>query len=131
MLRETRDMDAAQRCFRQAREGADQAPERGTTDGHAASPRASGEPLGARVAQRGNQELHHRLEHDHRGIKQRYEPMRGFGAVDSAARCCRAFEELRQFERERRTRAETGSLAERRHQFGAGTALLPALLLGA
>jgi len=85
---------------------------------------AIGETLGERVAQRCNQKLHNRLEQDDRGIKQRYGPMRGFGAVDSAARCCRACEERRQFARERRTRAETGSLAERRHPFVAGTALL-------
>ena len=57
--------------------------------------------------------------------------MRGFGAFDSAARFCRAFEELRQFERYRRTRVGTGSLAQRRQQFVAGTAVLQAMLLGA
>jgi hypothetical protein len=34
------------------------------------------------------------------------------GSFEPATRFCRAFEELRQFERYRRTRAETGSLAE-------------------
>jgi putative transposase len=84
--------------------------------------------LGEEVEHRCNQYLNNRIEQDHRGIKQRYYPMRGFGTFSSAARFCRAFEELRQFERHRR--AETGSLAERRHQFVAGTTALQAMLLG-
>lgn len=36
------------------------------------------------------------MEQDHRGIKQRYYPMRGFGAFASVARFCRAFEQLKQ-----------------------------------
>lgn len=36
-----------------------------------------------------------RIEQDHRGIKSRYGPMRGFGAVNSAARFCRCHDELR------------------------------------
>jgi putative transposase len=114
MLSQTRDIDAAQRFLRQAWEVAGQAPERVTTDGHASYPRAIRETLGESVEHRCNQYLNNRMEQGHRGIKQRYEPMRGFGAFDSAARFCRAFEELRQFERYRRTRAETGSLVQRR-----------------
>jgi putative transposase len=87
--------------------------------------------LGEAVEQRCNRYLNNRLEHDHRGIKQRYYPMRGFGAFEAAARFCRAFEELRQFERYRRTRAEGGSLADRRRRFVAGTAALQAMLAGA
>ncbi len=71
------------------------------------------------------------MEQDHRGIKQCYYPMRGFGSFEAAAHFCRAFEELRQFERHWRTRAETGSLAERRQRFVAGTAALQAMLAGA
>jgi putative transposase len=41
MLSETRDMDAAQRFFQQARVVAGQAPERVTTDGHTSYPRHS------------------------------------------------------------------------------------------
>jgi putative transposase len=57
--------------------------------------------------------------------------MRGFGSLEAAARFCRAFDALRHFERYRRTRAEAGSLAERRQQFVAGTAALQAMLLTA
>jgi putative transposase len=131
MLSQTRDMEAAQRFLQQARVVAGQAPQRVTTDGHSAYPRAIREILGEEVEHRCNQYLNNRLEQDHRGIKQRYEPMRGFGNFESAARFCRAFEELRQFERYRRMRAERGPLTERRHQFREGTAALQAMLLGA
>ncbi len=100
-----------------------------TTDAHTSYPRAIRETLGEEVEHRCNQYLNNRLEQDHRGIKQRYYPMRGFGSFEAANRFCRAFDELRQFERYRRARVGTGSLAERRHQFVTGTAALQALLL--
>ena len=102
MLSETRDMDAAQRFFRQARVVAGKVPERVTTDGHTSYPRAVRDTLGEEVEHRSNQYLNKRVEQDHRGIKQRYYPMRGFGNFDAAARFCRAFDKLRQFERHRR-----------------------------
>jgi putative transposase len=102
MLSKTRDMEAAQRFFRQARVVAGQVPTRVTTDGHTSYPRAIRETLGEAVEHRCNQYLNNRLEQDHRGVKQRYYPMRGFGSFESAARFCGAFEELRQFERHRR-----------------------------
>lgn len=91
MLSQTRDMDAAQRFFRQARVIAGQAPERVTTDGHTSYPRAIREMMGEAVEHRCNQYLNNRLEQDHRGIKQRYYPRGGFGTFASAARFCRAF----------------------------------------
>jgi putative transposase len=124
MLRQTRDMEAAQHFFRQAQVVAGQAPERVTSDGHSAYPRAIRETLGEAVEHRCNQYLNNRMEQDHRGIKQRYYPMRGFATFEAASQFCRAFEELRQFERYRRARAETGSLAERRQRFSEGTAAL-------
>ena len=45
--------------------------------------------------------LTNRLEQDHRGIKGRYRPMRGFQYVRSAARFCRGYDELRNFLRPR------------------------------
>jgi putative transposase len=131
MLSATRDMNAAQRFFRQAQEVVGQVPERVTTDGHTSYPRAIRETLGEEIEHRCNQYLNNRLEQDHRGIKQRYYPMRGFGSFEAAARFCGAFDELRQFEGYRRTRAETGSLAERRQRFLAGTAALQALIVAA
>jgi hypothetical protein len=59
--------------------------------------------LGSGVIHRCNRYLNNRLEQDHRGIKQRYYPVRGFGNVESAARFCRAFDELRNYFRPRHT----------------------------
>jgi transposase-like protein len=44
--------------------------------------------------------LNNRIEQDHRGIKERYQPMRG----SSAARFCRCYDELRNFLRPRSNR---------------------------
>ncbi len=45
-----------------------------------------------------------RIEQDHRGIKGRYQPMRGFKSGASAARFCRGYDELRNFLRPRSNR---------------------------
>ena len=116
-LSETRDMDGAQRFFRQAVATVGHRPDRVTTDGHDAYPRAIRETLGDDVAHRCSRYLNNRTEQDHRGIKQRYYPMRGFGSFESAARFCPAFEEQRQYFRARRTMGECVSLAERRRLF--------------
>ena len=68
------------------------APEQVTTDGHNSYPRAIRETIGSHVQHRTNTYLNNQLEQDHRGIKQRYYPMRGFGNVASATRFCRAFD---------------------------------------
>src|SRR5271154_132440 len=53
-------------------------PDRVTTDGHDSYPRAIQTILGAGVRHRDSQYLNNRLEQDHRGVKGRYGPMRGF-----------------------------------------------------
>ncbi len=117
MLSERRDMAAAQRFFAQALDAAGHALEQVTTDGHDAYPRASRETLGAGVAHRTSRYKNNRIEQDHRALKQRYYPMRGFGAVASAARFCAAFEEQRQYFRAHARSGERVSPAERRHRF--------------
>ncbi len=114
---QTRDMGAAQRFFRQARDLAGHAPGRVTTDGHDAYPRAIRETLGPEVHHRTSRYKNNRIEQNHRGIKQRYYPMRGFGAFASAARFCAGFEEQRQYFRAQVRSGELVSLAERRHRF--------------
>jgi len=57
------------------------------------------------------------MEQDHRGIKQRSYPMRGFGSFASAARFCSAHDELRDHLRYRQHMNETVSLAEQRRLF--------------
>jgi len=93
----TCDMDAAQRFFRQALAVAGDAPERVTTDGHDAYPRAIRETLGPAVRHRTSRYKNNRIAQDHRGVKQRYYPMRGFGSFASAARCCVGFAAQRRY----------------------------------
>ncbi len=72
-----------------------------------------------------------RIEQDHRGIKQRYYPLRGFGNFAAAARFCTGFEEQRQYFRAQARSDESVSLAERRHRFQERWASLMADLLAA
>ncbi|GHO63353.1 hypothetical protein KSC_022450 [Ktedonobacter sp. SOSP1-52] len=131
MLSEKRDMDAAKRFFKQALETVGHVPERVTTDGHDSSPRAIRETLGCEVLHRCNPYLNNRLEQDHRGIKQRYSPMRGFGSFASALRFCRAFDETRQFFRFRTTMKQHVSLADQRRLFCHQLDALKAMVLTA
>jgi len=57
------------------------------------------------------------MEQDHRDIKQRYYPMRGFGSFDAAARFYTAHDEPRAHLRYRQHLNETVSLAEQRRLF--------------
>ncbi len=117
LLSEKRDMAAAQRFFAAALEIVGHAPAQVTTDGHDAYPRAIRETLGDAVSHRTSRYKNNRLEQDHRGVKQRYYPMRGFGSFVSAARFCSAFEEQRQYFRAQARSDEPVSLAERRRRF--------------
>jgi putative transposase len=128
-LSEKRDMDAAKQFFKQAMAVVGHAPEYVTTDGHRSYPRAIRETMGNDVKHRTNVYLNNRIEQDHRGIKQRYYPMRGFGNFVSAARFCRAFDELRQYFRPRHTTKETMSLAQQRQLFRERIATLQELLV--
>jgi putative transposase len=94
MLSANRDMRAAQRFFRGTLAVIEESPQQVTSDGHDAYPRAIRETLGPTVEHRCSAYLNRRIEQDHRGIKQRYYPMLGFGAFPSAERFCRAFEEV-------------------------------------
>ena len=101
MLSTHRDLAAAKAFFRSARTVTGIAPDRVTSDGHDAYPAAIRHELGASVRHRTNAYLNNRLEQDHRGIKDRYRPMRGFKSVRSARRFCRRFDEVRNFLRVR------------------------------
>jgi putative transposase len=114
---EKRDMEAAKRFFRQAVAVVGHTPERVTTAGHDSSPRGIHEILGREVMHRCNRFLNNRIEQDHRGIKQRSYPMRGFGNVESATCFCRACEEVRQFFRFRTSMKQQVSLAAQRDVF--------------
>jgi putative transposase len=131
LLGERRDMAAARRFFRQALAIAEQTPEQVTTDGHDADPRAIREALGNVVTPRTSRYKNNRIEQGHRGIKQRYYPMRGFGAITSAARFCAGFEEQRQYCRPVARSGEAVPLGDRRRAFQARWATIMAELAAA
>ena len=97
LFSEHRDMAAAQAFFRSAKVVTGVTPDRVTTDGHDAYPRAIRTEFGKRVRHRISRYLNNRLEQDHRGIKGRCRPMLGFKCPRSASRFCRAHDELRNF----------------------------------
>jgi transposase-like protein len=72
--------------------------------------------------------LNNKIEQDHRGIKGRYHPMRGFGTFHSAARFCSAHDELRDYFRHRTRIDEVVSLGVQRAQFRVRSAELRAML---
>ena len=117
MLSAKRDMSVAQRFFQSAKAVAGQSPEQVTTDGHHSYPRAIAEVLGKQVKHRCSRYKNNRIEQDHRGIKQCYDPMLGFKSFRSAKRFCRCFDELRSYFRPRRSPNQFVPSAQRRQQF--------------
>src|SRR3954467_10999196 len=101
LFSEHRDMAAAPAFLRSAQAVTGIPPDRVTTDGHDSYPRAIRTERGKDVRHRTSAYLNNRLEQDHRGIKGRYRPMPGFKCPRSAARFCRAYDELRNFLRSR------------------------------
>jgi transposase-like protein len=126
MLSEHRDMEAAGyplgAFFTRAKDVVGHKPTRVTTDGYDSYPRAIRRTLGRKVVHRTSGLAliylpYYRLEQDHRGIKQRYYPMRGFGNVGSASRSCSAFDEQRDYFRYRTRPKEKMPLSEQRLMF--------------
>ena len=97
MLSAHRDKHAARRFLRGLIQIAERKPLRITTDAHPAYRKAIRWIVGRKVRHRCNQYLNNWIEQDHRAIKQRYYPMRGFGRFASAAQFCAAFDALRQY----------------------------------
>ncbi len=117
MLSMTRDMEAAKRFFAQALDVVGHPPVKVTTDGHDAYPPAVRETLGPEGHHWNSRYMNNTMEQDHRGIKQRYYPMRGFGSFASAARFCAARDELRDHFRYREHLDENVPLADQRRLF--------------
>jgi putative transposase len=92
-----RNLKVARAFFRSAKVVTGMIPDRVTTDGHDGYPRAIRTELGKRVRHRTSRYKNNGLEQDHRGLKGRYRPMRGFKCPRSAARFCRGYDELRNF----------------------------------
>ncbi len=113
-LSATRDLTAAEAFFRSAWTVTGVTPDRITTDGHDAYPRAIRNVFGDRVLHRTNRHLNNPLEPDHRGIKQRYRPTGGLKTFVTAACFCRVFDEIRAFLRPQSHRHQPVTLAQRR-----------------
>ena len=110
-------MAAAKAFFRSAKAVTGVTPARVTTDGHDSYPRAIRTELDVGVKHRTNQYLNNRIEQDHRGIKGRYGPMRGFKSHEFASRFCRSFDELRNHLQARSRRSRNLPTNARRHRF--------------
>ena len=128
MLSEHRNLAAAKRFFRSAKAVTGVIPDRVTTDGHDAYPRAIRSELGSCVWHRTNSYLNNRLEQDHRGIKGRCRPMLGFKSVPSARRYCRGYDELRNFLRSRSRMCQHVPAATRRFHYMRRTAIALGML---
>jgi putative transposase len=128
MFSEHRDMAAAKAFFQSAKTVTDITPDRVTTDGHDSYPRAIRSTLGGAVKHRTSRYLNNRLEQDHRGIKGRYQPMRGFKCPRSADRFCRGYDELRNLLRPRSRPHQQVSANDRRLRFIRRTATVMAIL---
>ncbi len=113
-LSDTRDLAAAEACFRSAWTVTGVMPDRITTDGHDAYPRAIRNGCGDRVLHRTNRDLNNHLEQDHRGIKQRYRSTCGLNTFATAACFCYTFDEIRAFLRPQCSRNQPLTLAQRR-----------------
>jgi putative transposase len=128
MFSEHRDMAAAMAFFQSAKAVTDISPDRVTTDGHDSYPRAIRTTLGKRVRHRTSRYLNNRLEQDHRGIKGRYQPMRGFKCPRSADWFCRGYDELRNLLRPRSRPHQHVSANSHRLHFLRRTATVMAIL---
>jgi putative transposase len=112
-LSDMRDVAAAEAFFRSAWTVTGVTPDRITTDGHDAYPRAIRNIFGERVVHRTNRYLNNHLEQDHRGVKERYRPTCGLKTF-AAARFCHVFDEIRAFLRPQSHRNEPLTLEQRR-----------------
>ena len=131
LLSAHRNMDAAKCFFRHALKVVWRIPEKVTTDGHDSYPRAIRELVGKDVVHRCSRYMNNRIEQDHRGVKGRYHPMRGFGAFVAAARFCSAHDELRDHFRHRTRMDEVVPLGIQREQFRSRLGELRAMLRAA
>jgi transposase-like protein len=95
LLREHRDMTAAQTFYRSTKAATGVTPDQVTTDGQGSYPRAIRPTLGRRVVHWTSAYKNNRLEQDHRGVKGRIRCMQGFKSFASAERFCRSYDEVR------------------------------------
>lgn len=96
-LSSKRDKASAIKFFKSAIDVVGHRPKQITTDKNPAYPDAIKQALGNKVKHRTNKYLNNCLEQDHRAIKSRYYPMKGFKDFFCASIFCTVFEEIRDF----------------------------------
>ncbi len=118
-LSDVRDQAAAEAFFVQAAKTSGVYPYQITTDKEPAFYSAVENTFGDYTDHRDIKYLNNCLEQDHRGIKSRTGPMKGFKDIICALIFCTAFEEIRQFFRmKNKTRAEKrGLIVSRIYEF--------------
>jgi putative transposase len=131
MLTDHHDLTAAKAFFRLAKAVAGVTPDRVTTDGHDAYPRAIRNESGKHVQHRMSRYLNNRLEQYHRGIEGRYRPMLRLKNTESARRYCRGYDELRNFLRCRSRMCQHVPAAARRWRHMRKTASVLAVVAAA
>jgi len=113
-LSKTRDKASAEAFFRQAVETVGHKPTQVTSDKHTSYPKAIRKQLGRKVEHRTTKYLNNPMEADHRGIKSRYKPMKGFKSFESASRFCSTYDEQRNWFRYREFRNDPVPLLRQR-----------------
>ena len=118
-LSDVRDQTAAETFFKQAQKTTGVVPEQITTDKEPALYGAIKKVFGDQTKHRDSKYMNNRIEQNHRGIKSRYQVMKGFKDSWCAMIFCHVFEEIRQFFRMKdKTRAERRKIiASRIQQF--------------
>jgi len=96
-LSDVRDQVAAEAFLKQAINTTEIIPTQITTDKEAALYPAIKNVFGNQTKHRDSKYMNNRLEQNHRGIKSRYRPMKGFKDSFCALVFCTVFEEIRQF----------------------------------
>ena len=122
-LSDVRDQKAAEAFFVQAAKTTGVYPEQITTDKEPALYSAIENVFGDYTTHRDNKFMNNKIEQDHRGIKSRTGPMKGFKNIFCALRFCAVFEEIRQFFRKKKqVRGTDASKINKFHQLPMETA---------
>jgi len=118
-LSDVRDEEAAEHFFTQAEHTAGITPEQITTDKEPALYPAIERVFGKKTKHRDSKYMNNCIEQHHRGVKSRYEVMKGFKNFIAALFFCTVFEEIQQFFRmPNKTRAQRrGTITSRIYEF--------------
>ena len=96
-LSDTRDNQAAEKFFKICEATTGVKPTHITTDKEKAFPKAISKDLGKEIKHHNSRYLNNCIEQDHRGIKSRTGPMKGFKDSWCSMIFCHVYEEVRQF----------------------------------